>query len=85
MFFSFWVLLVFLLVPSGVLLWCCATGSGRGNSRKNEVALALALALETPNTPPRAGSFASLTHREGCHGRAAKNRGVWVFASLKGP
>jgi hypothetical protein len=39
------------------------------------------VALETPNTPPRAGSLLpwSLVHREGFHGRAAKNRWVWVF------
>ena len=31
------------------------------------------------NHAPPGWFFASLTHREGCHGRAAKNRGVWVF------
>ena len=32
-----------------------------------------------PQYAPPGWFFASLTHRGGCHGRAAKNRGVWVF------
>ena len=32
-----------------------------------------------PQHAPPGWFFASLTHREGCHGRAARNRGVWVF------